>query len=161
MKKQVLSSIWFLMAFLMLIYNAYMLNLMHKPVSVVPLEVEQLKSKLNRLSFIDSKIEEDKEEEARFIKEMFRNIAINKKKELNNTKKEEIRLPILQGILKTISINGKVHMVAVINGNAYIEKQKVDGFLIEKITEKGVYLTKYGKKWFIKIPDVKFSVINE
>lgn len=72
-----------------------------------------------------------------------------------------VHLPKLSGILRSVDINGNVYALAVIEGRRFQEKDTVREFRIQKIEEKGVVLTKGGRRWFIKTPEVSYSYNHE
>jgi hypothetical protein len=70
-------------------------------------------------------------------------------------------LPFLTGILSVSDLEGNVRSTAVIDGKSYKEKEQVQGFTIQKITEKGIYLTKWGTNWFVPAPEGDFTSIRK
>ena len=163
MGKKALSIVWLLTGFMMVGYNVYMLDQLYQPSVIDVPELTELKSKLNSLSFLDSKKRKISEKSKTLFQKMFACLSglKNKKNAGSIELKEHIVLPVIQGMLKSIDSKGRSHRLVMIDGKVYSEKQKVNGFIIEKISDNGIYLTKHEKKWFVKIPDVKFSIINE
>lgn len=76
---------------------------------------------------------------------------------VSETKTAEDRLPKLAGVIRCRGIGGTVEAMAVIEGRRYKEDDRVRGFRIKTIDEKGIVLTKEGQRWFLKAPDVFFS----
>lgn len=70
---------------------------------------------------------------------------------------QTLRLPKLSGILRGMDINGNVYALAVIEGRRIREKDTVSEFKVQKIEEKGVVLSKGGRSWFLKAPEVSYS----
>ncbi len=70
-------------------------------------------------------------------------------------------LPKLTGIVRVSDLDGNVETSAVFHGKRYVEKNKVEGFRIEKIAEEGVYLTKWGTNWFVPAPEGEFTSIRK
>jgi len=70
-------------------------------------------------------------------------------------------LPKLSGIIRCMDINGNAYALALIEGRRFQEKDTVREFRIQKIEEKGVILTKGGRRWFLKTPDVSYSYNRE
>ena len=70
-------------------------------------------------------------------------------------------LPKLSGILRCMDINGNAYALALIEGRRFQEKDTVREFRIQKIEEKGVVLTKGGRRWFLKTPEVSYSYNHE
>ncbi len=163
MKKKILSITWPFVGFIMLAYNFYLLSQIYKQPEISIPQLNELKSKLSSFTLIYSKQKSIVEEKKELFKK-FTSLSehkAQKKEKVTSYIKEEITLPVVQGILKSIDQKGKLHKLVMIDGKAYSEKQKVRDFIIEEILDNGVYLTRDGKKWFVKIPDVKFSIINE
>ena len=72
--------------------------------------------------------------------------------------KIEIKPPFLTGIMKILDAQGNQRSFALIEGKRLMEKDSVRGFNVQKVTNKGVVLTKRGKTWFIPTPKVYFSL---
>lgn len=70
-------------------------------------------------------------------------------------------LPFLTGILSVSDLEGNVRSIAVIDGKGYREKEEVQGFTIRKIAEEGVYLTKWGRSWFVPPPEGEFTSVRK
>jgi hypothetical protein len=70
-------------------------------------------------------------------------------------------LPKLSGILRCMDINGNVYALALIEGRRLQEKDTVRDFRIQKIEEGGVVLTRGGRSWFLKTPEVSYSYNHE
>lgn len=70
-------------------------------------------------------------------------------------------LPKLTGIISVLDLEGNVENSAMFYGKRYTEKDKVQGFHIEKIAEEGVYMTKWGRNWFVPAPDGEFTSIRK
>jgi hypothetical protein len=66
-------------------------------------------------------------------------------------------LPVVTGIMKTIKSDGRSKIAVIINNRPFSENEVVAGFLIEQITEKGIYITKGKRNWFVKMPDISYS----
>ena len=75
--------------------------------------------------------------------------------------KFEIEPPVLTGIMKILDAQGNQRSFALIEGKRLMEKDSVSGFNVQKVTNKGVILTKRGKTWFIPTPKVYFSLDQE
>jgi hypothetical protein len=67
-------------------------------------------------------------------------------------------LPDLAGIIKTLNPDGKSVFAVIVNNKLYYKNETVAGFAIKEITEKGIYLTKGKRSWFIESPKVSYSV---
>ena len=68
------------------------------------------------------------------------------------------RLPALSGILRRVDIHGKRRLIAVMAGMNLAEHQRVDGFTVHKITEKGVILKRGAERWFLPAPNARYSL---
>ena len=88
-------------------------------------------------------------------------IAKAVKKRPNPNERAEIDLPVLTGILQVSDAQGNVRSFAMIDGESWVERSTVQGFTIDKITEKGVTLTRKGESWFLSAPELFFSVNQE
>jgi len=67
-------------------------------------------------------------------------------------------LPVITGMLKTLKSDGRAQIAVIINNRPFSENEIVEGFLIKQITEKGIYLTKGKRNWFVKTPDISYSM---
>ena len=72
----------------------------------------------------------------------------------------DIQLPILSGILRNTDIHGREYVTAVIDGHRLKEKDRIQGFKIQKILEDGVIVTSSGRSWFLNAPDVAYSRVH-
>ncbi len=72
----------------------------------------------------------------------------------------EIQLPILSGILRNTDIHGRAYAAAVIDGHRLKEKDRIQGFTIQKILEDGVVITNSGQRWFLSAPNVAYSRVH-
>ena len=72
--------------------------------------------------------------------------------------KLETKPPVLTGIMQILDARGNQRSFALIEGKRLMEKDSVRGFNVQKVTNKGVVLTKEGKTWFIQTPNVYFSL---
>jgi hypothetical protein len=66
--------------------------------------------------------------------------------------------PEISGIIITSGSLNKSNASVVIQGNIYTENDVVSGFMIKKITENGVSLTKNGRHYFIDAPKAPYSL---
>lgn len=162
MSEKMLSIGWIVIVFLMVGYNIVVLKKLTTHTRVVPEEVRILEEKLSKLTFLKSKENKITKEKKRLLSRFFKMAAFIQKKALIKPKPDkQPNLPTIQGIINTFAPDGRVRRMVLINGQAYLVGQSVDGFLVEKITDKGVYLLRYGKRWFVPLPEVKFSIVKE
>jgi hypothetical protein len=75
-----------------------------------------------------------------------------------NEKKINIHLPNLTGILRTTDAHGNTRSIAVINGEYLGEGERVLGFMVQKIREEGIILTRGGVRFSVPAPKVNFSL---
>ena len=69
-----------------------------------------------------------------------------------------IKLPSLTGILSTTDAHGNTRSLAVINGDYLCEGERVSGFMVQKIREEGIILSKGGVRFSVPAPKVRFSL---
>ena len=70
----------------------------------------------------------------------------------------EVIPPRLSGIFERRDVNGEAVFYALIEGRKLAEKDTVSGFVIGKIDQNGVTLVREGRQWFLRRPDVFFSL---
>jgi hypothetical protein len=81
------------------------------------------------------------------------------KKAVKAVEKEEvIALPSLTGIIQIFDAEGKLKLLAAMDGKVYEENATVQEFRIKQITAKAVILARGNRTWQIKAPKVDFSV---
>ena len=73
-------------------------------------------------------------------------------------KRAKIKLPGLTGITRISDSHGNITSLAVIDGECLGEGERVVGFVLQKISEEGIVLTRGGTSWFIPAPKVPFSL---
>ncbi len=66
-------------------------------------------------------------------------------------------LPDLNGILQEVDPNGNLRYAAILNGKAFRRNDQVMDFMVKKISPQGVLLSRAGKTWFVRRPDVYYS----
>jgi hypothetical protein len=67
-------------------------------------------------------------------------------------------LPRLSGILQVADHKGRWRYSAVMDGNVYLEKDRVQEFLVEEISSRGIVLSRAKQRWFIPAPEVYYSL---
>jgi len=160
---------WILAALLLVGYNGFNFMLLLDPI---------LPRRSNAAMLASQKWQEFQKKQSKAVKTVLDNIDLDlilsrtkpysgedtkaaeipKEKEEKEGGKKEVTLPKLTGILQVSNVNGTISSLAVIEGKTLHEQDKVLDFTIEKITNKGVIITKGGKKWFIPTPKVHFSL---
>ena len=76
---------------------------------------------------------------------------------VEETKPVEITPPVVSGIMRMSGVRGNMNQIAVVEGKGYREHQRVQGFTIKQISEKGVSFLRDGKSWFVATPVVDVS----
>lgn len=73
-------------------------------------------------------------------------------------KKIKVKLPRLTGIMQISDAHGNTQFLAVIDEECLGEGEKVLGFMLQKISEEGIMLTRGGTSWFVPSPKISFSL---
>jgi hypothetical protein len=73
-------------------------------------------------------------------------------------KKIEIKLPRLTGIMQISDAHGNTQFLALIDEECLGEGESVLGFMVQKISEEGITLTRGGTSWFVSAPKISFSL---
>ncbi len=66
--------------------------------------------------------------------------------------------PVIMGIIISSGTLTKQKASVLINGIVYSEKDKVSGYMIEKITKEGISFKKNGRRFFVDAPKILYSV---
>ena len=154
-----------ILALLMMGYSGTKLLLLYDtPLFGISSESKLAKIKWNRLKLLIS--EKEKTDWSKSIYSLIKvppPIQQNEKKS-NSIKetKEDIRymgkpLQKITGILITSKSINESNASVLIDGKLYSVMDEVSGYMIKKITNDGVSLTKNGKYYFIEAPTVPFS----
>lgn len=72
-----------------------------------------------------------------------------------------IVLPVLAGIVTRRSPVGQVQRIALLNNGVYAEGETLEEFTIQKISADGVLLAKGKKTWFLKRPEIAYSLSQQ
>ncbi len=70
---------------------------------------------------------------------------------------KEPTLPDLSGILLMVDQHGNHRYTALLDGKARQLNDRVNDFVVEKISPQGVVLSRSGKEWFVSCPNVYYS----
>lgn len=81
-----------------------------------------------------------------------------KKPRSGKERRTKIQLPDLTGIIKISDAHGNRRSLAVIDGEFFGKGDEVLGFVVQKISEEGVTLTRGGTSWFVSAPKISFSL---
>ncbi len=69
-----------------------------------------------------------------------------------------VSLPRLSGILRTATRHGQEEFSALFEGKVHSPGDRLQGFVLEKISAEGVVLSREGRRRFIPAPEVYFSI---
>jgi hypothetical protein len=72
-----------------------------------------------------------------------------------------VTLPVLAGIVTRRSSAGQVNRMALLDGGVYSEGEMLQAFTIRKIDAEGVLLAKGKQTWFLKRPEVAYSLSQQ
>ncbi|MBC2709538.1 MAG: hypothetical protein HGJ94_00555 [Desulfosarcina sp.] len=67
-------------------------------------------------------------------------------------------LPSLTGIITSRSTNGAVSRLALLDGTVFSEGGTLRYFTVKGISVRGVLLARGGQTWFLKAPEITFSL---
>lgn len=175
--KRLLMGGWVLVALLILAFNAHIASTvlemplpshsrearmaMHKARQLE--QAAKIESQKGQKDYNFQKIAAKIDEGLKKIKQKIappkKPVAIKKPKVVKVVKKEEvIILPKLTGIMQVFDSDGRIKLLAALDGKVYEENTSIKGFHIKQITAKGVTLARDDRTWQIKIPSVDFSV---
>ena len=73
-------------------------------------------------------------------------------------KRTKIKLPGLTGIIQISDAHGNAQSLAVIDGECFGKGERVLGFMVQRISEEGIILTRGGTSWFVPAPKISFSL---
>ena len=161
---------WVLAALLLMGYNALEAHKLLKVSFFRNSEninmVRENHQKIMQKGYLEGKVREDRINLDHIFAKFVQNfhdqqtdIALKlEKKKVGEKEKDNVKIPELEGILKSSDIYGNIHLLAIIEGMICSKEDRVHGFTVCKITDKGIDLTKDGKYWFIPSPEVKFSL---
>ena len=71
-----------------------------------------------------------------------------------------VMLPTLSGIMTHRSSDGQAHRLAVMDGRVWVAGDRLRDLTIEWIDDGGVYLVKGDQAWFLKAPDITYSLTS-
>jgi hypothetical protein len=70
-------------------------------------------------------------------------------------------LPTLTGIMTSRSTDSKARRLALMDGRICAEGDRFGDFTVKRITRGGVSLVRGGQAWFLKAPDIAYSVTTQ
>ncbi len=68
-----------------------------------------------------------------------------------------VKLPSLDGIIAVYRPVTGTAYIAVMDGNTLEEQSRINNFVLKKIDDKGVLLSRGAKTWFVPVPQVDYS----
>ena len=155
-----------LLALIVLAYSGIKLSLLYDtPLVGVSSESKLAKQKWNQLETLIS--EQIKKDWSKSIDLLIRAVPQIKQKVENTISSQEFQqvvrykketLPEISGIIITSGESIRSDASVIIQGNIYSENDEVSGYMIKKITEKGVAITKNGRNYFIDAPKAPYSI---
>lgn len=69
--------------------------------------------------------------------------------------------PLLRGVFRTMDSRGKMYLRALLDSELLAENDRIGDFTVQRISEKGVLLTKESVSLFLPSPDVPFCLTRE
>lgn len=155
-KKNLYMGIWIVSGLLLLGYNGFALvSIFNPPIVGRSDEVRLASEKWRQLQDRGSLARQTTGDRMELAKILSRFIPGEQKQEQQVILSA---LPALTGIMRFSDVHGNARLVAVIQGKTYAEKTKVQEYIIQQITEKGIVLTKAGISRFVPAPEVYFSL---
>jgi hypothetical protein len=164
---KLMTGLFLLLALLILGYNALkIIVLFDTPLIGVSLESRLAKEKWNRLeTLVSEKKNKDWSKSFEFLTRKVPLVELEVEEEIAPVQEaipveeydREI-MPEIAGIIETSGSNGKLGASVIIGDKSYYEKEKIGEYMIEKISENGIYLIKDEESLFIEAPIVPFSV---
>jgi hypothetical protein len=155
-----------LLALMVLAYSGKKLTLLYDiPLVGVSIESKLAKQKWNQLEKLIS--EQAKKDWSESIGLFIESVPLKKKKVVKSISSQKIQqavqynketLPEISGIIITWDTSQKSNAFVISQGNIYSENDEVSGYMIKKITEKGVTITKNGREYFIDAPKAPYSI---
>lgn len=70
-------------------------------------------------------------------------------------------LPTLTGIMTSRSTDGAIRRLAVMDGRICNEGARLGDLMVKRITRKGVRIARGDRTWFVKAPEVAYSVTTQ
>jgi hypothetical protein len=67
-------------------------------------------------------------------------------------------LPALTGIIMSRSTNGTIGRRALMEGRVCCEGDRVGDFTVKRISARGVSVVRDHRRWFIKVPEISYSL---
>ncbi|WP_419661994.1 uncharacterized protein Dvar_24360 [Desulfosarcina variabilis str. Montpellier] len=84
--------------------------------------------------------------------------AVNVEKKVN---RPTVVLPVLAGIVTRHTPVGRLQRIALLNNGIFSEGEMLQEFTIRKISADGVLLAKGKKTWFLKRPEIAYSLSQQ
>lgn len=154
-----------ILALMVLAYSGARLSLLYDtPLVGVSIESKLAKQKWNQLETLVS--ENLKKDWSKSIGLLIKSVPTIKQQSTKSDSSQENQpvgrslketLPDISGIITSGSYQASNTFV-IIQGNIYSEKDEVSGYMIKKIEEHGVTLSKNGRNYFVDAPKAPFSM---
>jgi hypothetical protein len=91
--------------------------------------------------------------------------ALNKTPAPPSSAKKEapppVTLPTLTGVMTSRSADGSVRRQALLDGRIFAEGDPLGRFTVKRIAREGVSLVRGDRTWFLKAPDIAFSIATQ
>ncbi len=153
---------WVIAAVSLLGFNAYgFLSLESKPLGTLPAEVISLREKLARLERTLSgnalHAWGNVRESAHLFKAAQTSGTMPQSEVAPLSKTEPIVLPTLSGIVRVEAHSNAPYFMAVLGGRVCREQDRVNEFVVGRITAEGAVLHRQGSEWFLESPAPYYS----
>ncbi len=171
---KLIHGVWILAALGILLYNGQALMIVTGPPVLKNSKViNRIKEQRQKLEDLSVFLSDRHEVENRLdLAQIFAQYMPQSKKKLIRTyrtikrkvvkkKGPRPKLPRVTGVLEILDEQGRKKALVVIDGKNRTVHEQIRGFTIEKITEKGVVLSKGGSNWFVARPKKdRFSITH-
>jgi hypothetical protein len=165
-KRRMITGLFILVALAFLGYNgSKLMTLLDSPLIGVSSESKLAREKWHHLEMLASRDKErrlSKPIPSLVQESLSRKFSVEESAsgpEVRPGRGGEIEIPLeVTGIIGISGSNGRSRTAAIIGDRVFYVNETVQGYLIEKIMEKGISLTKDGRSWFVEAPCVPYSV---
>ena len=169
-RKKLLMALWAIAGCFFVALNAFaFVSIFENPIPDPSREVKTARIKYSQFDAQTENLKDIIDEDAwdifknrfgRIVKNVYAHTVSQQTIESDLSAYEAAALPELSGILRIVTDGRETVYLAVLNGKPRVEKEDVDGFGIEKISEEKVILKRNGREWIINAPNVKYSVTH-
>lgn len=167
---QILIGFWTLTGLAILGLNGFaLLSLLDEPLAGYSSEVREVDRGFREYRELLSRNDENMTTGMEGLKRRFatavpdKEIAPEEEKQTLVEKVKSVRLPtvtlpVLSGMATSRSVSGVEHRLAFLEDDVYAEGDAMQAFTIREISADGVLLAKGEKTWFLKRPEIAYSV---